>query len=167
MKNMKHLMTYESYCVLGSLEEVKISNDQGQSVTKTARIDTGRYSSMMSMEIASELKLPVVKQSKVWNTLGEGTMPFVECQININGIEIKTIVGIADTSTLRHDVLIGRKDIEMVDGIIDLKKDTTLNNLTPIPEELPIDVSQPIVNVIMTEDDLDIISQSPNVTIGN
>ena len=162
---MKHLMLFESYCILGAIESVTVTNVNGETVSRSARIDTGRYSSMMSMSIAEELKLPVVKHSKVWNTLGETTMPFVECQLNINGIEIKTIVGISDMSSLKHEILIGRRDIEMVDGVVDLKKDTILNNMTEVSEELPIDASEPLINVIMTEDDLDILSQTPNVTV--
>lgn len=162
---MKHLMTFESYCVLGALEEVTVRNEQGQSITRTARIDTGSLSSRISTKMAAELRLPVVDQKKIWSTLGEENRTFVECQLNICGIEIKTIVGIADTTGLKHEVTIGRRDIEMLDALIDLNKDKVINNIPVIPSELPIDASQPIVNVVMTEDDLDIISQSPNVTV--
>jgi len=165
MKRMKHLMTYESYCVLGALETVIVSNGQGQSVTRTARIDTGSLSSRISLDIASELKLPVVDHKKIWSTLGEEDRAFVECQLNICGVEIKTVVGIADTTGIKHEVSIGRRDIEMLDALIDLNKDKVIDNIPVIPSELPIDASQPIVNVVMTEDDLDIISQNPNVTV--
>lgn len=167
MKYSKHLMCYESYCILGAIETVNITNEQGQTVTKSARIDTGSLSSRISTQIASELKLPVVNQKKVWSTLGEDNRTFVECQLNICGVEIKTTVMICDTSMVKHEVIIGRKDIEMVDGIIDLKKGKNTNNGFSIesPTEIPIENQNDIVSVIMTEDDLDILSDNDNVNI--
>lgn len=138
MKNFKHLMTFESYSILGRVETVKITNEQGESVTCDAKIDTGSYSSRISADIAKKLKLPVVENKKVKSALGEENRMFVELQFNINGIEIKTIAGIASMEGLRNEVAIGRRDIEMVDGIVDVKK----NNKKPIgiPLDTPVEV---------------------------
>lgn len=126
---MKHLMLYEAHCILGEIETVKISNNQGQSLTGSAQIDTGSLSSCISKKIAAELKLPVVDQKLIWSVLGKQNMTFVECRLNISGTEIKTVAVIADTSDLKYDIYIGRKDIKMIDGVIDLKKNTILNNI--------------------------------------
>jgi len=158
---MKHLMTFENYSILGSTELIKISNEQGESIDVYARIDTGSKSSKISADIAKKLKLPVVKQKKVWSPLGEDNRVFVECQMNINGIEIKTEVGIADMSDMSYEVMIGRKDIEMVDGIVDIKKDK--NDRVNV-EDVPIEQEQP-VNVIMTQKDLNIIGKNDNINI--
>ena len=128
MKNFKYLMTFESYSILGRVETVKITNEQGESVTCDAKIDTGSYSSRISADIAKKLKLPVIDQKKIKSVIGEENRVFVELQFKIAGIEIKTIAGIANMEGLRNEVAIGRKDIEMVDGIVDVKK----NNKKPI-----------------------------------
>lgn len=156
---MKHLMTFENYSILGETELIKISNEQGEFVEVYARIDTGSKSSKISVDIAKKLKLPVVKQKKVWSPLGEDDRVFVECQININGIEIKTDVGITDMSDMSYQVMIGRKDIEMVDGIVDIKKDKRVNI-----EDIPNEQDEPI-NVIMTQKDLNIIGKNDNINI--
>jgi len=158
---MKYLMTFESYSILGSTELIKISNDKGKTIEVNARIDTGSKSSKISADIAKKLKLPVVKQKKVWGPLGDEDRVFVECQMNINGIEIKTEVGIANMSDMSYEVMIGRKDIEMVDGIVDIKKDK--NDRVNV-EDVPIEQEQP-VNVIMTQKDLNIIGKNDNINI--
>jgi hypothetical protein len=131
-------MTFESYSILGRVETVTITNEQGETVTCDAKIDTGSYSSRISADIAKKLKLPVVDQKKIKSVMGEENRTFVELQFKINGIEIKTTAGIADMEGLRNEVAIGRKDIEMVDGIVDVKK----NNKKPIgiPMNTPVEV---------------------------
>ena len=158
---MKYLMTFESYSILGSTELIKISNDKGKTIEVNARIDTESKSSKISADIAKKLKLPVVKQKKVWGPLGDEDRVFVECQMNINGIEIKTEVGIANMSDMSYEVMIGRKDIEMVDGIVDIKKGK--DNTVDI-EDVPVEKEQP-VNIIMTKKDLDIIGKNSNVNV--
>ena len=142
MKNLKHLMTFESYSILGRVETVIITNEQGEKVTCDAKIDTGSYSSRISADIAKQLKLPVVDKKKIKSVMGEEDRTFVELQFNISGIEIKTMAGITDMEGLRNEVSIGRKDIEMVDGLVDVKK----NNKEPIDEPIvdePIPVQNP------------------------
>lgn len=119
-------MTFESYSILGRVETVKITNSNGESITCDAKIDTGSYSSRISPDIAKSLKLPVIDNKKIKSSLGEEDRTFVELQFNINGIEIKTQAGISNMDGLRNQVAIGRKDIEMVDGIVDVKKDNSL-----------------------------------------
>ncbi len=142
-------MTFESYSILGRVETVIITNEDGQTVTCDAKIDTGSYSSRISADIAKELKLSVIDQKKIKSPLGEENRVFVELQFNISGIEIKTIAGISDMEGLRNQVAIGRKDIEMVDGIVDVKKDNTKKVLTT---EIPIQGDIPNSH-IMTRDE--------------
>ena len=120
-------MKFESYSILGKEEIVLLSNEENK-IEKNAKIDTGSYSSRISFDIAKELKLPITNKKKVWSSLGEEERIFVEIQININGVEIKTEVGVTDMSMLKHEVIIGRKDIEMVDGVVDIKKEKTKND---------------------------------------
>ena len=133
MKYLKHLMLFEDYAILGRTENVTITNEKGETVTCVAKIDTGSYSSRISADIAKQLKLPVIDKKKIKSVMGEESRTFVELQFNIAGIEIKTIAGIADMEGLRNEVAIGRKDIEMVDGLVDVKK----NNKKPIG--IPLD----------------------------
>lgn len=159
---MKYLMTYESYSILGATEIVKIYNDKGQFVEREAQIDTGSLSSRISTEIAAELNLPIVKSSKMKSTLGEAKRSFVELQIEIDGVMLKTMASVCDTSMVKYEVIIGRRDIEMMDGIIDLKKNKNKQVSIASPSNIEGD---DLVGVIMTGDDLDILSQSPNVNI--
>lgn len=153
MKNFKYLMTFESYSILGRVETVTITNEQGETVTCDAKIDTGSYSSRISADIAKKLKLPVVDKKKIMSAMGEENRTFVELQFNINGIEIKTSAGIADMEGLRNEVAIGRKDIEMVDGIVDVKK----NNKKPIgiplnkPVEVEIEIQPDVEPTVVPE----------------
>ena len=161
MKNFKHLMTFESYSILGRVETVTITNEQGETVTCDAKIDTGSYSSRISGDIAKKLKLPVIDQKKIKSVMGEENRTFVELQFKINGIEIKTTAGIADMGGLRNEVAIGRKDIEMVDGIVDVKKNNKkpigipLN--TPFEAELEVEpteiIQEPLTESILDEED--------------
>jgi hypothetical protein len=134
MKKLKHLMLFENYCIIGRVETVTISNENGDSITKEAKIDTASKSTRICKDIAADLKLPVVDNKKVWNELGEEERTFVELQININGIEVKTIAGITDMSDLSVDIIIGYRDIETINGIIDVNK----TNDAPV-EELPME----------------------------
>lgn len=156
---MKKLMTFESYSILGRVETITISNQNGDSLTRDAKIDTGSFSSRISPEIAKELNLPVVDQKNIKSVMGEEDRVFVELQFNINGVEIKTSAGIADTDDLRNEVAIGRKDIEMVDGVVDVSKtnadivDDTPTEIEAAPEaiqptlkEVEIEVELPIEN---------------------
>ena len=138
MKNFKHLMTFESYSILGRVETVTITNEEGETVTCNAKIDTGSYSSRISADIAKQLKLPVIDKKKIKSALGEEDRTFVELQFNIAGVEIKTIAGIADMEDLRNEVAIGRKDIGMVDGLVDVKKKN--NEPIGIPLDVPVEV---------------------------
>ena len=151
-------MTFESYAILGRVETVTISNDQGQSITRDAKIDTGSYSSRISTEIAKELQLPVVDEKTITSVMGEEDRVFVELQFNIAGVEIKTMAGIVDMEDLRNEVAIGRKDIEMVDGLVDVKKDKPADNeaIEPTIEEVP--VVEPTLQAVEVEVELPIDS---------
>ena len=159
MKTFKYLMTFESYSILGRVETVIITNEQGETVTCDAKIDTGSYSSRISGDIAKKLKLPVIDQKKIKSVAGEEDRVFVELQFQISGIEIKTIAGIANMGGLRNEVAIGRRDIEMVDGIVDVKK----NNKKPIgiPLNTPVEVEievEPILKENFEDPSIDITS---------
>ena len=152
MENFKHLMTFESYSILGRVETVIITNEQGETVTCKAKVDTGSYSSRISADIAKQLKLPVVDKKKIKSAMGEENRTFVELQFNIAGIEIKTIAGIADMEDLRNEVAIGRKDIGMVDGIVDIKKKD--DKPIGIPLDKPVEVElevEPTVDLSIEE----------------
>ena len=150
---MKNIMTFESYSILGRVETITISNQNGNSLSRDAKIDTGSFSSRISPEIAKELNLPVVDQKNIKSVMGEEDRVFVELQFNINGIEIKTTAGIADTDNLRNEVAIGRKDIEMVDGIVDVNK-TNTDVVEDIPTE--VEATEPTLKEVKIEVELPI-----------
>lgn len=137
---MKHLMLFENYCIIGRVETVIITNENGDNVTREAKIDTASKSTRICKDIAAELKLPVVDNKRVWNELGEEERTFVELQININGIEVKTIAGITDMSDLSVDIIIGYRDIETINGIIDVNKTSDTPMEEPVVEELPMEL---------------------------
>ena len=139
---MKHLMLFENYCIIGRVETVTITNENGDAVTKEAKIDTASKSTRICKDIAAELKLPVVDNKKVWNELGEEERTFVELQININGVEVKTIAGITDMSDISVDIIIGYRDIETINGIIDVNKtsDNQIEEIDVPVEEVPTEL---------------------------
>jgi len=162
---MKNIKSFESYTILGRTETVKISNSEGQSVIKIAKIDTGSYSSRISSDIAKELNLPVVDQKEIKSATGEEDRTFVEVQLNINDIEIKTTVGIADMDDLRNEIAIGRKDIEMLDGLVDVKKEAEKDIVEEPVQDIVIEepIEEPVQDIVIEDPTTEIPPELTNI----
>lgn len=122
MRDFNHLMCFESYMIMGRTEEVKIINDNGDAYETVAKVDTGTYSARVSKEIAVKLQLPIVDKKRVWDSLGEEERLFVRIKMEVNGKVIDTEAGVADMTKLKQDVIIGRREIALLDGLVDIQK---------------------------------------------
>ncbi len=140
--------------IIGNFEYVEISleNGNGKKEKILAKIDTGALSSSMCYSLAESLgchknilslknkkglskinklkKEGLIKKTKiVSNSEGKTKRVFVGVNIKISGIEIKSHVNLADRSKIRHDLLIGRRDLKrfLVDPGLNIKLNKKMN----------------------------------------
>ncbi len=124
---MEHLMTFENY-TFGREEFVEVKNPQtGKSVILRAKIDTETYTSNIDYKVALELGLNVNGERRVYNILGDQQLKTADVEFtfstgDIEGKHIQTEVTIADRGKLRNQIAIGRKDLEKLHILIDVKK---------------------------------------------
>ncbi|CAG7580816.1 MAG: putative acid protease [uncultured marine phage] len=125
---MKHLKTFENY-VFGREEFVEICNKEtGDSRVVKAKIDTEAYHSNIDVRLATELNINTnIDTIRTYNILGDEDLPTAEVCLNFNtgemeGRKLDSTVTIADRSELRNPVAIGRKDLEQLGILIDVKK---------------------------------------------
>ena len=100
--------------VIGIFEVVKIPLAQGKSIELAAKIDTGAYRTSIDKEIAKKLKIKRTKRrvKKFISSLGAEERELVELEFNLAGQNIKTQVSLADRLLLKHDIIIGRRDLK-------------------------------------------------------
>ena len=125
---MKHLMTFETY-IFGREEFVEICNPEtGDSRVVKAKIDTEAYHSNIDVHLLTELNLNTnIETLRTYNILGDEELPTTNVCMTFNtgeikGREIECMVSVSDRSKLRHQVAIGRKDLEQLGILIDVKK---------------------------------------------
>ena len=125
---MEYLKTFESY-TFGREEFVEVTNPlSGEYCVVKAKIDTESYTSNIGAELASMLNLyPDNEPKKVYSHLGERDLPVAKCQFTFNtgqqkGEKLDTEVTVGDRSKLRHKLAIGRKDLEKMGILIDVRK---------------------------------------------
>jgi hypothetical protein len=94
--------------IIGFTEPVRcISNKK--KIEVRARIDTGASKSSIDKVLAEELGLgPVLGEKTIRNAHGSATRQFVDVTIELAGRKFTEHFTIADRSTLRFPVLIGR-----------------------------------------------------------
>lgn len=123
--------------IIGNFEyvEVSLKNGNGKTESVLAKIDTGALSSSMCYSLAKSLgchkdvlslkdrkdlkkikKLKdnnLIKKTKiVSNSEGKTRRVFVDAEIIIAGVGINTHINLTDRSKIRHDLLIGRRDLK-------------------------------------------------------
>jgi len=115
--------------VVGIFEKVQVRNGKKKMVEVQAKMDTGARSTSIDQSLASELGLMtpenVLWTKKVKNSLGFEERTLISITMKIKGKIIKTRAGLTDRTSLRRQLLIGRRDLTefVVDpGLIKIRK---------------------------------------------
>lgn len=118
------MMGGEDKTILGMAEFV-IVKGKTKEMTLPARIDTGATRSAIHTDFVKELKLgPVLRTKKVRNANGTTIRPVIEVEIAIKNKKLKEEFTVADRSSMKYPVLIGRNILQH-DFLIDVTKDPT------------------------------------------
>lgn len=103
------------------------SLDGTESSDVQARIDTGAGVSSIDVKLAAQLKLgPISSYKKVRSANGETLRPIVEAKLVISGEEYSQKFTVANRSSMKYKVLIGRDLLEQgftVDTTEDIVKE--------------------------------------------
>ena len=99
--------------VVGIEEAVTIYDSEGAPHILKAKIDTGAYRTALDRELAQKFSLdrPIVDYKPVRASLGAETRPVVNLAFELHGHPVRTQVFLSDRSTMRYDMIIGRRDI--------------------------------------------------------
>jgi hypothetical protein len=99
--------------IIGSREEIIIQGANKEKHTTFAKIDTGAYRTTIARSIADKLKLTnILKYKKVRGALGKEERPIVYLVFELDKEKIRTEAFIASREEMKHDVIIGRRDLK-------------------------------------------------------
>jgi len=99
--------------IIGSREEVIIYGANKEKYTTFAKIDTGAYRTTISKSIADKLELTnILKYKKVRGALGKEERPIIDLVFELDKEKIRTEAFIASREEMKHDVIIGRRDLK-------------------------------------------------------
>lgn len=120
---MKQKHVFENKSLVGLYEKVLVKGNNGQSVTRVARIDTGATLSSIDKELVEKLDLgPIIKQRLTKQASGETMRDVIKVNIELAGRKFNFRFSIADRSKMKYKILIGQNILKK-DFIIDpLKK---------------------------------------------
>jgi len=112
--------------ILGLTEDVIVISDIGKQ-TVHARIDTGATSSSIDANLAAELKLgPIEETKKVKSANGMKLRPVIRGKVQLAGRTFDNLFTLADRSHMKYRVLIGQ-DILRQGFLIDPNKNTLVS----------------------------------------
>jgi len=99
--------------IIGAREQITIYGPDKETYTTFARVDTGAYRTAVCRSIADKLQLTkVLKYKKVRGALGKEERPVIDLTFELDKEKIKTEAFIASREDMKHDVIIGRKDLK-------------------------------------------------------
>lgn len=100
---------YKDRAVIGFIEKVTCHSKNNGSIVVRARIDSGATKSSIDINLAKKLGLgPVIGEKTIRNAHGKATRKLIEVSIELAEKTITEKFTLADRSTLRFPVLIGR-----------------------------------------------------------
>lgn len=99
--------------IIGAREEVTIYGEGKAKEKLFAKIDTGAYRTTVSSALAQKLGLVrVIKYKKVRGALGKEERPVIDLIFYLDGEKVQTEAFIADREEMKHDVIVGRRDLK-------------------------------------------------------
>jgi len=99
--------------IIGSREEIVIHGTNKERYTTFAKIDTGAYRTTIAKSIADKLQVTnILKYKKVRGALGKEERPIVDLVFELDKEKIRTEAFIASREEMKHDVIIGRRDLK-------------------------------------------------------
>jgi alpha-L-glutamate ligase-like protein len=114
--------------VIGAREQVTHFGAHDEVYTTFARIDTGAYRTTIDRSLAEKLHLTnIIKYKKVRGALGKQERPIIDLTFELDREKIRTEAFIASREDLKHDMIIGRRDLKKF--LIDPAKNILLKNV--------------------------------------
>lgn len=111
--------------IIGAREKIKIFGPNNEQYETTAKIDTGAYRSSLCYSIADKLNLnQVIKKKHVRSALGSEERDVVNLKFQLDNLLIDTEAFLAKRENMKHDMIIGRKDIKKY--LVDAAKNVRL-----------------------------------------
>ena len=112
--------------IIGLIEEITLSGNNGKSKKLKARIDTGAEKSSIDAKLAAELQLgPIIKRKLITSAHGHTVRPVMEAKIKLARKIIKSEFTIADRSHMKYKVLVGQNILKkgfLIDPLKKIKK---------------------------------------------
>ena len=110
------LMSLCSSSILNNYEDIWLVGPTGEKLQVRAKIDTGANRTSVDRSIAEKIGLlatsNVVEYREFFSGLGREQRPMVHCQLIIKGQSHSTTVSISDRSHMKHQIIVGRQDIQ-------------------------------------------------------
>lgn len=120
--------TEEEIKVISVLQEVKLKGKNGMRARVTAKVDTGAWRTAIERSLAQKLGLlepsNILWTKRVKSALGEDERPIISLTFWLGGRKITTPASVASRSSLKHPVIIGRKNLKgfLVNPVINREK---------------------------------------------
>jgi len=105
----------EGIRTISVLVDVKIKAKDGRKITVPAKIDTGAWRTSIDRALAKKMGL-LVRSNILWrkgvkSSLGRERRPVIDITFWLAKKKIKTTAGVSDRSKLKHQIIIGRIDL--------------------------------------------------------
>jgi alpha-L-glutamate ligase-like protein len=99
--------------IVGAREEITIHGTGKERHITFAKIDTGAYRTSIAKSLADKLQLThILKYKKVRGALGKEERPIIDLVFELDGEKVHTEAFIASREEMKHDVIIGRRDLK-------------------------------------------------------
>lgn len=102
--------------ILNNYEDIWVVGPTGEKIQVRAKIDTGANRTSVDRAIAEKIGLlksdNIVEYREFFSGLGREQRPMVRCQLVIKNKTHATTVSISDRSHMKHQVIVGRQDIQ-------------------------------------------------------
>ncbi len=111
--------------VIGIREKIKIFGPNEKQYETIAKIDTGAYRTSLCYSVAEKLNLnKIIKKKSVRSALGNEERDIVNLKFSLDNLLIDTEAFLARRENMKHDMIIGRKDIKKY--LVDAAKNVRL-----------------------------------------
>lgn len=100
--------------VIGIVETVTIKDQNGSPHQLDAKIDTGAWRTALDAKLARQLGLDsqIIDYAEVKAALGKDRRPIIKLDLNLATRNLKTEAFLADRSSLKYPMIIGRRDLK-------------------------------------------------------